>query len=86
MVLSSNLVPSATVSEFYQPSVEPYDLSSDDEEYIMPDNVAEMTPRQSDRTACILTAARLYLHPPPEVPKNCGQINANLNDYHSDQM
>jgi len=86
MVLSSNLVPSATVSEFYQPSVEPYDLSSDDEEYIMPDNVAETTPRQSNRAARLSTAARLYLNSPPAAPKNWREINPNLNDYHSDPM
>jgi hypothetical protein len=33
-----------------------------------------------------LTAARLYLNSPPEAPKNWGQINPNLNDYHSDPM
>jgi len=26
------------------------------------------------------------LNSPPEAPKNCGQINSNLNDYHSDPM
>ena len=45
-----------------------------------------MTPGQSDRTARLLTAARLYLNSPPEAPKNWGQINPNLNDYHSDPM
>jgi len=45
-----------------------------------------MTPRRSDRAARILTAARLYLNPPPEAPKNCGRIHPNLNDYHSDPM
>jgi hypothetical protein len=33
-----------------------------------------------------LTAARLFLNSLPEAPKNWGQINANLNDDHSDQM
>jgi hypothetical protein len=33
-----------------------------------------------------LTAARLYLNLPPEAPKNWGQMNLNLNDYHSDPM
>jgi len=32
-VPSSNLVPSATASRSYQSSFDPYDLSSDDEEY-----------------------------------------------------
>jgi hypothetical protein len=48
--------------------------------------MAETTPGLSDRTARILTAARLYLNSPPEAPKNWGQINPNLNDYHSDPM
>jgi len=33
-----------------------------------------------------MTVARLYLNSPPEGTKNWGQINPNLNDYHSDQM
>jgi hypothetical protein len=33
-----------------------------------------------------LKAARLYLNSPPELPQNWGQINPNLNDYHSDPM
>ena len=66
------LVPSATASGSYQSSFDPYDLSSDDEEYLTPDNVTEMTPGQSHRTARSLTAARLYLNSPPEAPKNWG--------------
>jgi len=69
-----------------QSSYDPYDLSSDDEEYLMPNNVAEMTPGQSDRAARLLTATRLYLNSPPELPQTWGQINRNLNDYHSDPM
>jgi len=85
-VPSSNLVPSATASGSYQSSFDPYDLSSDDEDYLMPNNVAEMTPGRSDRAARLLTATRLYLKSPPEAPKNWARINANLNDYHSDPM
>jgi len=85
-VPSSNLVPSAMAPGSYQSSFDPYDLSSDDEEYLTPNNVAETTPGRSDRTARLLTAARLYLNSPPEAPKNWGQINPNLNDYHSDPM
>jgi hypothetical protein len=51
-VLTNNLVPSATASGSYQLSFNPYDLSSDDEEFLMPNNVAEMTPGRSDRAAC----------------------------------
>jgi hypothetical protein len=85
-VTSSNLVPSATASGSYQSSFDPYDLSCDDEEYLTHNNVAETTPRRSDCAAHLLTTARLYLNSPPEAPKNWGQINPNLNDYHSDPM
>jgi len=85
-VRCSNLVPSATTSWSYQYSFGPYDLPRDDEEYLTPNNVAETTPRQSDRAACLLTAARFCLNSPPETPTNWGQINPNLNHYHSDQM
>jgi len=85
-VPSCNLVPSSTVWGSYQSSFDSYDLSSDDEEYLTPNNVAETTPGQSDRAVLLLTAARLYLNSPPEAPKNWGQINPNRNEYHSDPM
>jgi hypothetical protein len=50
-VPSCNLVPSATASGSYQSSFDPYDLSSDDEEYLPPNNVAETTPGRSDHAA-----------------------------------
>jgi len=61
-------------------------VSSDDEEYLTPDNVAEMTPGGGNHAARLLTATRLYLNSPPEAPKNWGQINPYLNGYHSDPM
>jgi len=82
----SNLVPSATGSGSCQSSFDAYELSSDDEEYLTPNSVAETTPRWRDCTAHVVTAARLYLNLLPQVPKNWGQINGNLNDYHFDQM
>jgi hypothetical protein len=85
-VLNSNFVPSATASGSNQSSFDPYDSSSDDEEYVTPNNVAETTPGGSDRAARLLTTARLYLNSLPEAPKNWRQINPNLNDYHSDPM
>jgi len=85
-VPSSNLIPSAMASRSYQSRFDTYDLSSNDEESLMRNNVAETTPRPSDHAACLTTAARLYLNSPPEALKNCGQINPNLNDYHSDSM
>jgi len=46
---SSNPISSAIASCSYQSSFDPYDLSSDDEEYITSDNVAETTSGRSDR-------------------------------------
>jgi len=85
-VPSSYLVPSATASGSFDSSFHTYDLSSDDEEYLTPNNVRETTPRRSDPTACSLTAARLYFNSSPEAPKTWGQISPNLNDYHSNPM
>jgi hypothetical protein len=86
MVQSRNFVSSAMASGSFQSSFEPYDSSSDDEEYLPPNNVAETTPGCNDCVAPLLTAARLHLNSPPEAPKNWGEINPNLNDYHSDPM
>jgi len=82
----NNIDPSTTASGSCQSSFDLYDLSSDDEEYLTPNNVAERTPRQSNCAAGLLTAVRLYLNSPPEALNNLGQINPNLNDYHSDPM
>jgi len=85
-LLSTELIPSATASGSCQSSFDLYDLSSDDEEYLMLKNVAEMTPGLSNHAARLLTAARLYSNSPPETIRNWEQINPNLNDYHSDPM
>jgi len=69
-VPTSNLIPSATASGSYQSSFDPHDLSSDDEEYLTPNNVAETSPGRSDRAARLLTAARLYFDSPPEAPND----------------
>jgi hypothetical protein len=61
-------------------------LSSSDEDYLIPNNRAESTTGWSDRAASCLTATRLNLNSPSEAPKNWGQINPNLNDYHLDPM
>jgi hypothetical protein len=84
--LNNNLSSFEMASRSGQSSYDPYDLSSDDEEYLMPTNVAKTTPGRSDCAARLLTAARLYLNSPPELPQNWGQINPSLNDYHSDPM
>jgi len=85
-VPSRNLIPSAMASASLQLSFYPYDLFSDDEEYLMPTDVGETTPRRSDRAAHLLTATRLYLNSLPQTPKNWGQVDPNLNDYYSDPM
>jgi hypothetical protein len=76
----------AMASRSAQSSYDPYDLSSNDDEYLMPNNVAETTSGRSDHAACLLTAARLYWNSPPALPQNWGQNNLNLNDYHSDPI
>jgi len=83
---SSNLIPCPTASGSRQSSFDPYDLSSDDNEYLTPNNVAATTPGRSDRAAHIFTAARLCLNLPHAGPNNWGQTNPNLNDYHSNPM
>jgi len=83
---SSNLTPSATASWSCELSFDPSDFSSNEDEYLTPNHVAQMTPGRSDRAARLLTTTRLYLNSPPEAPMNWGQINPILNDYHSDQM
>jgi len=82
----SNLIPSETVLGSCQSSFDPYDLSSDDEEYLTPNNVAETTPGRSYLAAHLSTAVRLHFNSPPEAAKDCGQINPNLKDYDSDPM
>jgi hypothetical protein len=71
-VPSSNLVPSAMASGCYQSFFDPYDLSSDDEEYLMPNIVAETTPGRHTRAVHSLTAARLYFNLPSEALKTWG--------------
>jgi hypothetical protein len=65
---SSNLVTSAMASGSYQSSFHPYNLSSNNEEYLTPNNVVETTPGRSDRAARFVTAARVFSNSPPETP------------------
>jgi len=85
-VPTQNLVPSATASALYQSSSDPYDLPSNNEEYLTPNTVDEPTLGRTYRAPYLLTATRLYLNSSPEAPKNWGQINPNLNYYHSDPL
>ena len=50
-LLSNDFIHSAMPSQSGQSSFDPYDLSSGDEEYLTPENLAETTPGQSDCAA-----------------------------------
>jgi hypothetical protein len=63
---NNNLSSFEMASRSGQSSYDPYDLSRDDDEYLMPINVAKLSLGQSDRAARLLTATRLYLNSPPE--------------------
>jgi hypothetical protein len=82
----SYIILSANAAVFGQSSFDPYDLSSDDDEYLMCKCVAETTPWRSHCAPLLLTTAMLYLHSPPESPNNWGQVNPNVSDYDSDPM
>jgi len=83
-ITNDNLVSSAMASRSGQSSYDTYDLSSDDEEFLLANNVAETTPGRSDSAAYSLTPSRLVLHSAPELRQNWGQVNPNHNHYHSD--
>ena len=85
-LLTSNSISSAPASGSSQSSFDPYDLSTNDEKYFTTDNMPETKPTRIDRAARLLTTASYYFNLPPEAPNNWGQINPNLNDYHSNQM
>ena len=85
-VRSNILFLSATASWSGQFSCDPYDLSSNNEWYLSPGNVAAMTPRQSDCAARLLTATQFNLNSPSEAPMLWGRVNPHLNHYHSDPM
>jgi hypothetical protein len=67
-VTSSKFILSAIPSPSSQSSFDPYDLSSSDEEYLTPTNVARTTPGKSYGAVHLLTAASLYMDSMPEVP------------------
>jgi len=58
-----------------------YDMFIDNEEYLPPKCIAEMTPDQSHHAACLLIFAMLYWNSQPELPHNWEQINPKLNDF-----
>jgi len=67
---SNDFIHSAMPSQSGQSSLDPYDLSSGNEECLMPKNLAETTPGLSNHPARFLTAARLNLNMPPDSPEN----------------
>jgi len=71
-VPSNNLFPSAIASGYGQSCFDPFDLFSDDEEYITIKNVAAMRPGQSNCAAHLLTAASIDLNSSAESPMNRG--------------
>jgi len=83
-VPSNNLCASPMASRSVQTSDKQYDLTSDNEGYLMPNNVTETMPRRSNCAAHLPTAERLYLNSPSQWPQNWWQIDPNHNDYHSD--
>jgi len=85
-ISSNNRFPSPRAQWFAQSSLNPYDLSSDDEEDLTPQKMAGMKPGRSYRAAYLWTATRLYLNSPPETPTNWGQVNLNVNDDHSNPI
>jgi len=58
-VPSNNLFPTATASGSSQSSFDPFDVSSDDKEDLMPNDVAETTPGWRDDVACLQSATTL---------------------------
>jgi len=82
----SSSSPSATVSGSGESSLDRYDLCSDDADCVLSRNVAGMMITWSDLTIHILPAGGLCLNLPPDFKIHCGQLNLNLNYYHSDPM
>jgi len=85
-LLSNTDFSSAIAAVSGQSSYDAYDLSNDDDEYLKLKSVAEPTPGQIDRASRLLTAIRIHLYSPPELPPTWGQMNANINGYNCDPM
>jgi len=64
-----------------EPSYDVYDLCSGNEEYIMPNNVAETMPGRSNSIVHWSIAAVLWMNLTPQSPKHGGQRNSTRNDY-----
>jgi hypothetical protein len=84
--MNNNLLSSPMACRLGQSSYDPYSLSRNDDEYLMPLNVAKMTPGCSVRAARLLTATMLYFNSSSELLQIWGQSNTNFNDYYSNRM
>jgi len=66
-------LPCRNCFSIWSTSYDPYDMSRDDEDYRMPENVAQMMPGQNDCAARLLTAARHYVEWPRDSTQNWGR-------------
>jgi len=73
-------------SELGLSSVDPYDESCDEAEYLMPENVAETTPKCNNHATPSLTPTWLDLTSPLVSPENWGHVDPYLDEYHSKPM
>jgi hypothetical protein len=80
----NNLISSTLAARFGDSSYDPHAFSPDYEEYLMPTNVAETTPRRSDCDTHLVATVTPHLNLPPELYQNWRQSNLYLNDYVSD--
>jgi hypothetical protein len=69
-VPNRNRVPSAASSGSGQSYPDLYALSSEEEYYNTPDNMAETPPGGTDHAARFSTSASPYFNSPPDAPKN----------------
>jgi hypothetical protein len=58
-------------------------MSSNDDGYMNPNNVAETANGQHNSAVRLLTVCCLYFDSPPEAPKNWWQMNRNFKNNHS---
>jgi len=79
-VTTNNHNPTTAASKSDHSSFDLYHFSNCDEEFLTPKNVTEITLRQSNHVAHILTTTRLYFHPSHQSPNNLEQIDPYLND------
>jgi len=81
-----NFISSAMTSWSGQSPYNPYNMSSNDEEYTISEIRAQMTSGLRDRAAQLLTAAKHHLYSPPEIPQYWGWSNPRFIDCHSNPM